>query len=159
MHTVENPPHSKFSPTFKSEGEQSFLWMVIGKSTMPSTPLKRVPYGKVALQKNPPEFGGGTFLVVSSWNSDTLARIASNSIKTIHVSNTCPVTFLAKHWDEKRETLDKGETFGAVKNRAVVLGYSTVNGRGCWPRKLIRGHLFSSPKQKAPAAFAQLVTS
>lgn len=55
--------------------------------------------------------GGGTFLVVSSWNSDTVVRIASNSIKTIHVSNACPVTFLAQHWDEKREALDKGEDF------------------------------------------------
>lgn len=85
--------------------------MVIGKSIMPSTPVKRVPYGKAALQKNPPKLDGGTFLVVSSWNLDTLVRIASNSIKTIHVSNTCPVTFLAQHWDEKRETLDKGEDF------------------------------------------------
>lgn len=38
----------------------------------------------------------------------------------------------------------------------MVLGYSTVNVRGCWPRKLIRGHLCSSPKQKAPTAGVQL---
>lgn len=87
------------------------MWMAIGMSTMPSTVLKRVPYEKGALQKKNPKLGGGTFLVVSSWNSDTLVRIASICIKTIHVSNTCPVTFLAQHWTEKRETLDKGEDF------------------------------------------------
>lgn len=52
---MENPPHSQLSSTFKSEGEQSFLWMATGKSTVPSTPLKRVSRGKVALQKNPPD--------------------------------------------------------------------------------------------------------
>lgn len=76
---------------------------------MPSTLLKRV--WKSCTPKINPKVGGGIFLVVSSWNSDTLVRIASNCIKTIHVSNTSPVTFLAQQWDEKKETLDKREDF------------------------------------------------
>lgn len=77
---------------------------------MPSTPLKSSLW-KSCTPKETPKLGGGTFLVVSSWNLDTLVRIAPNSIKTIHVSNTCAVTFLAQCWDGKRETRDKGEDF------------------------------------------------
>lgn len=111
MYSVENPPHSQLSTPIKSEGEQYFFLGHWKEHNAFKSTEKSSLWNCFYTPKETPELGGGTFLVISIWNLDTLVRIASNSIKTIHVSITCPVTFLAQHWDEKRETLDKGGDF------------------------------------------------
>lgn len=159
MYSMENPPHSQLSSTFKSEGEQSFLWMATGKSTVPSTPLKRVSCGKVALQKNPSDLVVELFWLYLPGILILWSELHQTQLRP-YMSATLVLSLFWLSTGMKRGRLwIRERTFGAVKDQAVVLGYSTASVRGCWCRKFVRGHLFSSPKQKAPGAFAQLATS
>lgn len=115
---VHYPQHPKLRGTI-------FLWMAIGKSTMPSTPLKRVLCRKTTLQKKKKpwrwNFSGCTFLRIQLLWSE----IASNSIKTIYVTNSCPHTVWGPALGQKKEKLwIRERTSGAANNQTAVLSYS-----------------------------------
>lgn len=153
---MENPPHSQLSPTFKSEGTIFFVDDHWNEHNAFNSAEKSME--KLHSKKTP------KLVVEFFWLYLPGIQILWSELHPIVLRLYMSATLvLSLFWPssgmKRRRLWIRERTFGAVNKRAVVLGYSTVNGRGCWPRKLIRGHLFSSPKQKAPAAFAQLATS